>query len=200
MSCPIVSPWHFQKKLLSVEMLLRAMPYVSYLISSVRINRFLPPVLKPAMVDGENVFITLVIFRGKTSSAATVPTPRIPFDQGNIRTYVIDPVTKKPSVYFVHCEISGGLITFLYRTLSGMPVEHTQFSIKPEKTRDGTYSHYKVSGRWHGAFTIDAEEISPALTDLSPFPNVQEAIHYLIDPLVGFLFRWSHFAQAWGVS
>jgi uncharacterized protein YqjF (DUF2071 family) len=149
-------PMAFPKKLLSVEMLLRDMLYVSYLIPSVRINRFLPPVLKPAMVDGENVFITLVIFRGKTSSAATVPTPRIPFDRGNIRTYVIDPVAEKPSVYFVHCGISGGLITFLYRTLFGMPVEHTPFSIKPEKTRDGSYSHYKVSGRWHGAFTIDA--------------------------------------------
>jgi hypothetical protein len=176
----------FLKKFLSIEMLLRDMLYVSYLIPSDRISRFLPPALKPAMVDGEHVFVSLVIFRGKSSGAATIPTPRIPFDQVNIRTYVIDSVTGKPSVYFVHCGISGGLITFLYRALSGMPVEHTPFSIEPEKARDGTYSRYEVSGRWHGTFTIDAEEISPALTDLQPFPNVREAIDYLIDPLVGF--------------
>lgn len=176
----------FLKKFQSIEMLLRDMLYVSYLIPSDRISRFLPPVLKPALVDGEHVFVSLVIFRGKTSGAATIPTPRIPFDQVNIRTYVIDSATGKPSVYFVHCGISGGLITFLYRALSGMPVEHTPFSIEPEKARDGTYSRYEVSGRWHGTFTIDAEEISPALTDLRPFPNVREAIDYLIDPLVGF--------------
>lgn len=176
----------FLKKLLSVEMLLRDMLYVSYLIPHERVRRFLPPVLKPATVDEKNVFITLVIFRGKTSGAVTIPAPRIPFDQANIRTYVKDPVTGKPSVYFIHCGISGGLITYLYRILSGMPVEHTPFSIEPEKMKDGTYSHYVVSGRWHGEFTIEAEEISPALTALPPFANVQDAIDYLIDPLVGF--------------
>lgn len=176
----------FLKRLLSVEMLLRDMLYVSYLIPHDRLRRFLPPVLKPAVVDGENVFVTLVIFRGKTSGAATIPTPRIPFDQVNIRTYVIDPVTNKPSVYFIHCGISGGLITFLYHTLSGMPVEHTPFSIMSEKSGNGNYVRYRVSGNWNGPFTIDAEEISPALVSLSPFPSVQDAIDYLIDPLVGF--------------
>jgi hypothetical protein len=176
----------FLKRLLSVEMLLRDMLYVSYLIPASRLSPLLPPALKPAVVDGENVFVTLVIFQGKTSGGATIPTPRIPFDQVNIRTYVIDPVTRMPSVYFVHCGISGGLITFLYRTLSGMPVEHTPFSIKPERGVDNSYSRYEVSGMWHGPFTIEAEEISPALTTLPPFPNVQEAIDYLIDPLVGF--------------
>jgi len=176
----------FPKKILSIEMLLRDMLYVSYLIPSDRISRFLPSALKPAMVDGQHLFVSLVIFRGKTSGAATIPTPRIPFDQVNIRTYVIDPVTEKPSVYFIHCGISGGLITFFYRTLSGMPVEHTPFTIKPKKAKDGAYSHYDVSGRWHGIFTIEAEEVSSTLAALSPFPNVREAIDYLIDPLVGF--------------
>jgi uncharacterized protein YqjF (DUF2071 family) len=179
-------PMAFLKKLLSVEMFLRDMLYISYLIPASRIQRLLPPALKPAIVDGENVFVTLVIFRGKTSGAASIPTPHIPFDQVNIRTYVIDPVTGKPSVYFVHCGISGALITFLYRALSGMPVEHTPFSIEAAINRDGRYSRYEVSGRWNGKFAIEAEEISPALTALSPFPTVQEAIDYLIDPLVGF--------------
>jgi uncharacterized protein YqjF (DUF2071 family) len=179
-------PMAFLKKLLSVEMLLRDMLYVSYLVPASRIRSFLPPVLKPAVVDGENVFVSLVIFRGKTRGAATIPTPRIPFDQVNIRTYILDPVTGKPSVYFVRCGISGSLITFLYRIVSGMPVEHTPFSIKPEKTEGGRYARYEVSGKWNGAFRIEAEEISLALTGLSPFLNVEQAIDYLIDPLVGF--------------
>lgn len=174
------------KSLMSVEMLLRDMLYVSYLIPASRLNPVLPPFLKPAVVDGENVFISLVIFCGKTSGAAGIPTPRIPFDQVNIRTYVIDPLTGKPGVHFIHCGISGALITFLYRTLSGMPVQHTPFSIDPKINMDGSYSRYKVSGKWNGAFSIEAEEISPALTSLSPFSSVQEAIDYLIDPLVGF--------------
>jgi hypothetical protein len=178
----------FLKRLLSIEMLLRDMLYVSYLIPASRLRTVLPPSLKPAVVDGENVFVSLVIFRGKTSAAATIPTPRFPFDQVNIRTYVVDPLTGKPAVHFVHCGISGSLITFLYRTLSGMPVQHTPFSIDPKKGSEGNYFRYKASGSWNGTFTIEAEEISPALTSLVPFPNVQAAIDYLIDPLVGFYF------------
>ncbi|WP_198017686.1 DUF2071 domain-containing protein [Syntrophorhabdus aromaticivorans] len=176
----------FLRKFLSVEMLLRDMLYVSYFIPSARISPFLPPALKPATVGGNNVFVTLVIFRGKTSGVATIPTPRIPFNQVNIRTYVIDPVSGKPSVYFVHCGISGGLITFLYRILSGMPVQHTSFRIDPVKGNEADYSHYKVSGKWNGKFIVEAKEVSPALITLSPFLNVREAIDYLIDPLVGF--------------
>lgn len=174
------------KNLFSVEMLLRDMLYVSYLIDPARLTAFLPSILRPALVDGKNVFVTLVIFRGKTKAAATIPAPRIPFDQVNIRTYVIDPETEKPAVYFVQCGISGALITSLYRILSGMPVEHTPFSIKPEKLGGDTYTRYNVSGSWHGEFTIDCSEISSTLTALSPFDTVQNAINYLIDPLVGF--------------
>ncbi|OPY70219.1 MAG: hypothetical protein A4E62_01622 [Syntrophorhabdus sp. PtaU1.Bin002] len=183
---PYSIPVSFSRKFLSVEMLLRDMLYVSYLIPSARISPFLPPVLKPAVVDGENVFVTLVIFRGKTSGAATIPTPRIPFDQVNVRTYVIDPVSGKPSVYFVHCGISGGLITFFYRLLSGMPVQHTPFRIGVAKDSAANYSRYRASGQWNGEFVVEAKEVLHALTSLLPFPNVREAIDYLIDPLVGF--------------
>jgi hypothetical protein len=67
-----------------------------------------------------------------------------------------------------------------------MPVEHTPFAIESEKTKNGSYSRYEVSGRWNGVFAIEAEEISPALTHLAPFPDVHQAIEYLIDPLIGF--------------
>jgi hypothetical protein len=174
------------KRLMTVEMLLRDMLYVSYLVPVSTLDPFLPSVLRPAAVDGGNVFVTLVIFRGKTSGAATIPMPRIPFDQVNIRTYVIDPVTDRPSVYFIRCGISGAVITFLYRILSGMPVEHTPFSIMTDKNSSGCYSRYRVSGEWNGTLAIEAEEISPALASLPPFPSVREAIDYLIDPLVGF--------------
>jgi hypothetical protein len=174
------------RKFLSVEMLLKDMLYVSYLIPSARISPLLPPVLKPAAVDEKNVFVTLVIFRGKTSGVGIIPTPRIPFDQVNIRTYVIDPISGMPSVYFVHCGVSGGLIAFLYRFLSGMPVEHTPFRIDTTKGNEGNYSGYKVSGKWNGELVVEAKEISSPLTALPPFSSVRETIDYLIDPLVGF--------------
>ncbi len=162
------------------------MLYVSYLIPVERLKNFIPASLRPAEADVGMVFLSLVIFRGRTSGAATIPTPGIPFDQVNIRTYVIDPATGKPAVYFVHCGISGSLITFLYRILSGMPVEHTPFAIRTRKDMDGRYGTYEASGIWHGKFSIKAGQAAEKVTALDPFSSREEAMSYLIDPLAGF--------------
>lgn len=174
------------KRLMSVAMFLRDMLYVSYIVPIDNIKPHIPGELKPAAVADGHVFVTLVIFRGKTSGAFRIPSPPIPFDQVNIRTYVTDPITGKPAVYFVHCGISGALITSLYRILSGMPVEHTPFRIHPGRGTQGNYEQYTAKGQWRGDFTIAAREISPAVESLHPFSNAQEAMDYLIDPLVGF--------------
>ncbi|MDD5245601.1 MAG: DUF2071 domain-containing protein [Syntrophorhabdaceae bacterium] len=174
------------KKLFSVEMRLHDMLYVSYLIPVQRLLARIPQNLQLAEVQKGKTFLSLVIFRGKTSGAATVPTPPIPFDQVNIRTYVVDPLTGQPAVYFIHCGISGSLITFLYRILSGMPVEHTPFAIHTCKDMEGRYDAYEVSGIWHGQFSIKAEQTAEKITTLEPFPSREEAMSYLVDPLAGF--------------
>jgi hypothetical protein len=174
------------KNIFSVEMHLQDMLYVSYLIPVRRLLARIPQNLQLAEAEKDKVFLSLVIFRGKTSGVATVPAPRIPFDQVNIRTYVIDPVTGKPAVYFVHCGISGSLITFLYRVLSGMPVEHTPFAIHARKDMNGRYGAYEVSGTWHGQFSMKAGQTADKVTNLEPFLSREEAMSYLVDPLAGF--------------
>lgn len=184
--CPIVSPMGILKRLFSVEMRLHDMLYVSYLVPVQRLLTRIPHNFQLAEPEKGKVFLSLVIFRGKTSGAATVPTPPIPFDQVNIRTYVVDPLTGQLAVYFVHCGISGALITFLYRILSGMPVEHTPFAIRTRRDLDGRYGAYEASGIWHGQFSIKAEQTAEKVTALDPFPSREEAMSYLIDPLAGF--------------
>jgi hypothetical protein len=167
-------------------MMLRDMLYVSYLIPSARLSPFIPPGLQPAEVVPGRTFVSLVIFRGTTTRGFLVPSPRIPFDQVNIRTYVTDPRTGRPAVYFVHCGISGGLITFLYKTLSGMPVVHTPFSINPGRGADGRYLDYVVEGTWNGPLSVMAGEKAPQVDSIEPFPTLRAAMDYLIDPLAGF--------------
>jgi hypothetical protein len=174
------------KRFMSVEMLLSDMLYVSYLVPGSRVRSLVPDSLPLATVDGTHVFVSLVIFRGKTAALSLLPSPRFPFDQVNVRTYVTDPVTGKPAVYFVNCGISNGLITFLYRLVSGMPVEHIPYSIAPKQDTKGRYLEYAASGNWYGEFSLTVTEVSPKLAGLAPFATVQEAIDYLIDPLVGF--------------
>ncbi len=173
-------------ELMSVEMLLRDMMYVSYLVPAARVRPLVPDSLSLATVDGQHVFVSLVIFRGKTTALSLIPSPRFPFDQVNVRTYVTDPVTDKPAVYFVNCGISNGLITVLYKLFSGMPVEHITYSIAPKQDVSGCYVDYSAAGNWYGSFSLSAKEVASQLTHLAPFPTPQDAINYLIDPLVGF--------------
>jgi hypothetical protein len=174
------------RRFMTVEMYLRDLLYVSYLVPGPLVRPLVPAQLKLALVDDEHVFVSLVIFRGKTTALSLLPSPRFPFDQVNVRTYVIDPVTGRPAVYFVNCGISDGLITFLYRLLSGMPVEHIPYSITPAQDSDTRYIEYAVAGNWHGEFSLSVRESEPALEGLAPFATVQDAVDYLIDPLVGF--------------
>ncbi len=170
----------------SVLMVLRDMLYISYLLPAERIARMVPRSLVPATADGRNGFLSLVIFKGNTKKAFHIPAPPIPYDQVNIRTYVVDPRTGGTAVYFIRCGINGGFITFMYRKLSGMPVEHCAFTITADTGDAGHYDSYRVEGVWRGRFTITASETAPAVTGLDPFPDTDKALLYLMDPAAGF--------------
>jgi hypothetical protein len=176
----------FLRQLATVEMFLSHLLYVSYLLPKSRIRPFLPANLAPATVTGDLLFLSLVVFRGKTVAAMRIPAIPFTFDQVNIRTYVIDPETGGPAVYFLNCGISSGPITTLYKLTSGMPVEHIPFRLSVEKGPFSEYLSYGAQGDWHGGFVIETEEVEPELKELSPFTAVEDAVSYLIDPLVGF--------------
>ena len=171
-------------------MALRDMLYISYLLPAERIARMVPRGLVPATADGRNGFLSLVIFKGNTKEAFRIPAPSIPFDQVNIRTYVVDPRTGGTAVYFIRCGISGRFITFMYRMLSGMPVERCTFEITAHTGNAGHYDSYRVEGDWRGPFTITARETAPAVDGLDPFPDVDGALLYLMDPAVGLYPAW----------
>ncbi len=111
---------------------------------------------------------------------------RIPFDQVNIRTYTIDPVTEKPSVYFIHCGISGGLITYLYCALSRcrLNIRRFQLNLKKPKTAFTLVMMFPAGGMAYSQLTRKRYRM-PSLP-CQFFLNVQNAIDYFIDPLVGF--------------
>jgi hypothetical protein len=166
-------------------MALKDMLYVSYLLPVERIVPMIARGLVPATPDGRSGFLSLVIFKGNTQEAFRIPAPPIPFDQVNIRTYVVDPRTGETAVYFIRCGISGRFITYMYRMLSGMPVEHCTFKITGKPGDAGNYGSYRVEGNWRGPFTITASETAPAVTGIDPFPSADEALLYLMDPAVG---------------
>ncbi len=167
-------------------MYLRDLLYVSYLLPSATVRPHVPARLSLAEAEKDRVFITVVMFRGTTKKGLGIPSPPIPFDQVNIRTYVIDPVTGTPAVHFVHCGVAQGLIAYLYRLLSGMPVEYAPFRITVTGSGGGQGTAYRVRGDWRGDLLFDARRAGERLDGLAPFATRKEAMDYLIDPLTGF--------------
>jgi hypothetical protein len=170
----------------TVEMYLRDMLYVSYLLPTATVRPHVPASLSLAEAEKDRVFITVVMFRGTTRKGLGIPSPPIPFDQVNIRTYVIDPVTGKPAVHFIHCGVAQGLIAYLYRLLSGMPVEYAPFRITVTGSRGDLEASYRVAGKWRGNLLFSARRAGERLDDLPPFGTRKEAMDHLIDPLTGF--------------
>jgi len=176
----------FIKRLLSVEFHLQDVLYISYLVPRHRMEPFIPSGLSLATLSDEQVFLSLVLFRSTVSHAFLCPTPPIVFDQINLRTYVIDPYTGKPGVYFLDYGVNTSFIAFLYRIVSGMAVQHIPFSIDIQRDEQSHCSRYKAEGYWEGPLYFEGEEVSVEMGSLPPFATRDDAINYLVDAAVGF--------------
>lgn len=176
----------FVKRLVSVEFRLQDVLYISYLVSRHRMESCIPPSLSLATVSDDQVFLSLVLFRSTVSHAFMCPAPPIVFDQINLRTYVIDPYTGKPGVFFLDYGVNVRSIAFLYRIVSGMSVRHIPFSIDIQRDEQSRYSRYKAEGYWEGPLYFEGTEVPVEMGNLGLFATGVDAINYLVDPAVGF--------------
>lgn len=171
--------------LTSVEMILHNILYLSYLLPAARVRPHVPDVLPLATVDGDNVMLSVVLFRNADVKAARLPSPRLAYDQVDVRTYVVDPESGDHAVYFLRCGLSSAPAVRLFR-LAGMPAEHIRFAVQAQRDRRLRYAHYTATGHWQGEVHVEADETAPKVDILPPFTTAQEAVLYLTDPLVGF--------------
>ena len=170
----------------SVEMLIDDVLYVSYLVPTARLRSHVPDSLKFATVEKNRVFVSVVVFRCRVSRVSLLPTPRLAFDQINVRTYVLDPCTGDCGVYFFACGVSSNSMAYLYRLVSGMPVKKIPFSLRAQRDEQTRYNYYSASGYWNGDLHIEATEVAPLVEELPPFPTTREATLYLVDQTIGF--------------
>ena len=176
----------FIKRMASVEFLLQDVLYISYLVPGRRLQAVIPSNLVLATVGDDRVFVSLVLFRSTVSRAFMCPSPPIVFDQINLRTYVMDPYTGRPGVFFLDYGVNVRLIAFLYRVLSGMAVRHIPFSMDVRRDEQSHYRNYKAEGYWEGPLYVEGKEVSMEMRELAPFASRDDAVNYLVDPTVGF--------------
>jgi hypothetical protein len=172
----------------SVEMALWDLLYVSYLIPAARLRASVPDSLSPAILDGDKVFISLVIFRTTDVRVVGLPAVRFAYSQVNLRTYVVDPMTGKPAVLFLRSGITSRVMA-LATGLLRVPWENIPFSLKAEQDRDDRYIRYSAQGNWEGFLEIEAAEEGACPARINPFSGPEEGIRYLTAPTVGLYHR-----------
>ena len=173
------------RKLTRVEMKLRHVAYLSYLLPAPQVRRLVPDVLPLSAVDDNKVFVSVVILQSRDVRLASFPLMRFNYNQINLRTYVKDPYTGNQAVYFVKSGVTSAPVSLLTRIV-GPSWQEVTLSIEVKQSDPGHYEHYAAFGQWSGDFHLVAEETELDLSEIAPFGSVQSAADYLIRPLIGF--------------
>ncbi|MFC1905273.1 DUF2071 domain-containing protein [Chloroflexota bacterium] len=169
--------------LLRVQMTLRDVIYISYALPTGRLLPLVPDELRLATADGKFAFVSLVILNSTRVRLTSFPLIRFNYNQFNIRTYVIDPVSGQPAVYFIRSGVTSRIIS-LVTNISGIPWEFIELAI--ESTTTKRLHCISISGNWQERFALKLQA-STKISVIPPFfDNRKSAVDFLIRPLIGF--------------
>jgi len=162
---------------LMVKMELQNVLYLSYLVPVDRLRPMVPPGLR-LNATGSAVFLSIVAMQCRKVHLSFLGWPSVSYDQLNLRTYVIDPKTGDPAVYFFRSGVSSNLIPVATRLL-GIPWERISFSLAAEQDGSGA-DFYKAAGDWNGEIEIQMKSAPAEDSDAT-------VIDVITGPLAGFI-------------
>lgn len=170
-------------RLLSVRMVLRDVVYITYAVPAKMLQPLVPNALQLATVADHIAFISLVVLRSTRVRLNSFPILRFNYNQFNIRTYVIDPVSRKSAVYFIRSGVTSRFISLATNTI-GIPWERIDLKIEFSSGKEP--GNIKISGEWDGCFSIKVQADADPLELPSFFQDRKSVIDFLIRPLTGF--------------
>jgi hypothetical protein len=171
-----------------IKMVLKNVIYISYLVPLENVRPFIPALLPLAIVERNSVFVSVVIIRCTRVHLKFVPIPQFDYYQFNVRTYVTDPYTGRQAVYFLKSGVTSSLISQFTRPF-GLSWQHIDLITYIEESND--YTHFDVKGYWNGDVSVHINSEKPADFTVEPFSSTNEAVNYLIRPLIGF-YQWGN--------
>lgn len=170
-------------RLLCVRMTLSNVIYISYAVPTRILQSSVPSVLSLNTVSDDIAFMSLVVLRSTQVRLSFFPMLKFGYNQCNIRTYVIDPITGQPAVYFISSGVTSRVISLATGTI-GIPWEFIELTTDLGVSKGIRSS--SISGAWEGQFFIEVQ----ADTDISDVPlffqDRMAAVNFLIRPLIGF--------------
>jgi uncharacterized protein YqjF (DUF2071 family) len=177
---PLRSRDNKSDRFLRVEMTLRDVLYVSYAVQSGRLRHIVPRALRLATAGNDMAFISVVVLKSTRVRMNLMPFPRFNYNQLNVRTYVIDPVSGRQAVYFIKSGVTSRFISLVTRT-TGIPWQFINLEIKADS------DSYTASGHWEADYSIQARSLSDQSSKPAFFEDKKSAADFLVRPLIGFV-------------
>jgi hypothetical protein len=150
----------------------------------VRMRSLVPEALEMAKAGDGMAFVSIVALRTTDVRLSLLPFIRFSYHQLNIRTYVVDPLTGQPAVYFIRSGVTSRFIS-LATNLFGIPWQ--TIDIEVIKNHDVKGSYYTVTGNWNGSFFLKAREAPDDAVIPAFFKSRSDAVDFLVRPLIGFI-------------
>ena len=176
----------FLRVLLSVSTTLRHLIYISYLVPASRVRPLVPAALRLDTVDGDRLFVSLVLLKSTAVRPPWLPWSPIAYNQLNLRTYVRHPQTGERAVYFFTSAITSRLM-LLGPHLLGLPWKHIRMELKAEGHAEKGNSRYSIAGVLRDPFRIGIEQSPTRVTRIEPFDDPREGILHITMPSLGFI-------------
>ncbi len=169
----------------TVQMDIYDVLYLSYVIPEERLRPNVPDSIRIAAPSPGKAVISVVIFRSKNVAASIFPFIHFAYDQANLRTYVIDPVTGGSAVFFLRSAITSRLIATITNLLK-IPWQALSMRLDTGYDDEHRFTRYGAEGYWEGPFNIILKENHDSGMNPALFQTPQEEMHFLTGPAVGF--------------
>ena len=158
--------------------------YLSYLMPEERLRPSVPDTVGFAARSEGRTLLSLVLFHSRNVRASFLPFLRFSYDQANIRTYVLDPLTGAPAVFFLKSGITSRLVSAATGML-GIPWQPISMCIEATPG-SGSLREYTAAGRFEGDFRIRLTVDSEPASGMAMFRTPEEAVRFLTGPTTGF--------------
>jgi hypothetical protein len=176
------------KRVTRIEMLLRDVLYISYCLPVSVLRPLVPACLPLRLVGEDKGFLSIVIINCQNVHLGAMPFPRFNYNQLNLRTYVLNPESGRPAVYFLKSGVTSPVISALTRGI-GIPWQRIKFETQSSVDSGNHLLEIKAVGTWQKDFKIIAGRDFVPLPNISPFDNITSAVDFLIRPLEGYFYN-----------
>jgi len=156
--------------------------YISYAVPVKILQPAVPGTLSLATMGGI-AFVSLVILRSSQVRLSFFPFLRFNYNQLNMRTYVIDPISGQPAVYFIRSGVTSRLISIATNSI-GIPWEY--INLTTGTGSNGEIQSKSISGDWEGPLFIKVQANSSVPREPGFFQDRDSEVNFLIRPLIGF--------------